>query len=197
MTEDKLIIGKITKDKQEKIDKDSINIMEEFPIEDLITKKNKEIKINGEKKPRKGMSSCAIKISEFLNKKQQKSTKIIKEMEKKEPKNITPPTIQQAAQQAAQQPTTQISSMPKIPKQKKKKDFNKLIIPLVLIIAILVVAFVITFKCDCPEGTDSYAKAKVEATGVLMNSIQNQIIQKGYAEIFNGDLVLKLAPYSG
>ncbi len=169
MDENKSIVDDILKDKEERINKDNDNIMKEFPVEVSLSKINQVVGIKEKKQPQQAAQGQPT---------QQEDAKRKFKLFNKKPKEPR-------------------QSIIKMPKPRKPGNNLKIIIPLVLIIAIFVVVFVITFKCDCPEGTDSYAQAKVEATGVLMNSIQNQIILKGYAEIFNGDVVLKLAPYTG
>ena len=182
------IVEDLVKDKQERIDKDSHKIMEEFPVEApkvVPTEKTKQDKPYSTKLNTSSTKLNTPKKKFSFFKKKRKAPTEQEVPEPKEPRKF-------------EQPIMGPPSIPqKIPKTKKKGDFNKLIIPLILVIAIFAVAFVWTFKCDCPTETTSCVDAKVEATGTLINSIQNQIIINGYAEIFDGNMLIKLAPYTG
>ncbi len=76
----------------------------------------------------------------------------------------------------------------------QKSKFKKLLPFVVLVVALLIITLTINPSSDCPETIDV---VNTSAAQTLVDSIQSQIISKGYAEIVNGDITIKLAPYTG
>jgi len=197
MNEDNPIIDKLIKDKQEKMNEDNDKIIEEFPVEIPVLKKKEVISIK--KGKQKGMSSFAMNFSKLFGKKKQKPIKIIKEIEQKE--QINPIEQPKELPEVKKPYPIKLNTYPTKLNTKKPKDFNKLLIPLVLVIAIIIVAFVITFKCECSQQSELDSK-DISGDNLIITdrqdliiSIQNQIISKGYAEIEGS--TLKLTPYTG
>ena len=173
---DSSIIDNISKNNQIKLDKEVDDILNEFPLLDTPFKKKKALQKLNKPKPEKTKKKPKRK---FWWKKKKKG-KVVEDAE-------------EIIRQALIEPSVPDKSNHLV--KNKKSNFNIFWPILGLLIIIIVVTVMITMACNCPTCSDEILDTN--SAQILADSIQSQIITQGYAEILQGEVTLKLAPYTG
>lgn len=162
----------IMKKKQTMLDKEIDNILGEFPVE---SPKKKNTNTTQEQPTEESKKEKKIVLKNKFN-----------FLKKKQKTNVPKPPVDEKPIKP-NEPVKIVKLLKPV-----KKKFN-IFIPITIILALLIiVAVFITMSCDCPEPI-----MDVDSASVLAISIKDQIITNGYAEVVVGDIILKLAPYTG